>query len=81
MIKEDGDGPDSKNVFKFDKDDAEVLTIDNKVRFRVLQWLLLDLTVFPSGQTHCFRNGYCVHTRKLAARCLQTGRGFDYVSD
>ncbi len=31
IVKEDGDGPDSKVVFSFDKDDAEVLTVDNKV--------------------------------------------------
>eukprot|EP00042_Codosiga_hollandica_P049734 m.582792 g.582792 ORF g.582792 m.582792 type:complete len:899 (+) comp57948_c0_seq2:83-2779(+) len=30
IISEDGDGPDTKNVFSFDKDDENFLTVDNK---------------------------------------------------
>lgn len=30
MIKEDGEGPDTKSVFTFDKDDDQVFTVDNK---------------------------------------------------
>ncbi len=31
IISEDGDGPDSKNVFTYDKDDDRLFTVDNKV--------------------------------------------------
>jgi len=46
IISEDGGGPDSKNVFTFDKDDTESFTIDNKGKPTVFE---MDSVLTPAS--------------------------------
>ena len=50
-ISEDGDGPEAKSVFMFDKDDNQVFSVDNKVRE---SWLIGAESNLAQGKTAQF---------------------------